>query len=197
MNATLPMSHLPPRGPRVPCMRTPGVSYGREHGFVLVMSLVFLLLLTILGATSMNTSSLQEKMAGNLRDQDMALQAADSALRGGEGQVVTLSSGGKPTASCPASNYIWTSSCISTANRFDKNWWNTNGLDYGGSGKQLLSLNDPRYVLEELEFTPDSLVLPPTGPKTGNQYYRITSRGTGLTDLSQSILQSNYRRRYN
>jgi type IV pilus assembly protein PilX len=51
-----------------------------EGGFVLVMSLVFLLLLTIIGVTAMNTTSLEEKMAHNVKDKTLSLQGADSAV---------------------------------------------------------------------------------------------------------------------
>ena len=69
----------------------------RQRGVTLVISLIFLLLLTILGVTAMNTSTLQEKMSGNLRDQDLAFQAAESALRGGEDAVNLIWVSGKPT----------------------------------------------------------------------------------------------------
>lgn len=47
-----------------------------QHGIVLVTALVFLLLLTMLATGSMRDTTLQERMAGNLRDRSLALQAA-------------------------------------------------------------------------------------------------------------------------
>lgn len=52
-----------------------------QSGAVLIISLIMLLLLTLIGTTAMQTSSLEEKMAGNMRDRDIAFQAAESALR--------------------------------------------------------------------------------------------------------------------
>ncbi|MCX7100437.1 MAG: PilX N-terminal domain-containing pilus assembly protein, partial [Methylobacter sp.] len=52
-----------------------------QSGAVLIISLIMLLLLTLIGTTAMQTSTLEEKMAGNLRDRDIAFQAAESALR--------------------------------------------------------------------------------------------------------------------
>src|SRR4030065_2112209 len=49
--------------------RSPG---RKEQGAALIFALVMLLLLTILGVTAITTSSLQEKMAGNIHDQDIA-----------------------------------------------------------------------------------------------------------------------------
>lgn len=49
-----------------------------QQGTVLVTSLLFLLIMTILGVSAMNTNVLEEKMVGNLRQQQIAFQAADS-----------------------------------------------------------------------------------------------------------------------
>ncbi|MFV3306618.1 PilX N-terminal domain-containing pilus assembly protein [Pseudomonas sp. NY15181] len=64
-----------------------------QQGAVLVVALIMLLLLTIIGISSMRSTTLQERMAGNLRDESHALQAAEAAIRQGEavvkGQSVT------------------------------------------------------------------------------------------------------------
>ena len=52
-----------------------------QSGVVLVISLIILLLLTIIGLSATQTTALEEKMAGNLRDKNLAFQAAESALR--------------------------------------------------------------------------------------------------------------------
>ena len=59
----------------------------QQSGAVLIISLIMLLLLTLIGASSMQTSSLEEKMAGNLRDRNLAFQAAESALRDAEQDI--------------------------------------------------------------------------------------------------------------
>ena len=55
-----------------------------QSGAVLIISLIMLLLLTLIGTTSMQTTTLEEKMAGNMRDRNIAFQAAESALRDAE-----------------------------------------------------------------------------------------------------------------
>src|SRR5690606_3767551 len=57
---------------------------GRERGAVLIVALVLLLVMTILGVSSLSSTTLQERMAGNLRDSNLAFQAAEAALREGE-----------------------------------------------------------------------------------------------------------------
>lgn len=57
------------------------------QGIALVTSLVFLLVLTLLATGAMRETTLQERMAGNLRDRNLALQAAEAALREAENWV--------------------------------------------------------------------------------------------------------------
>jgi type IV pilus assembly protein PilX len=58
-----------------------------QSGAVLVISLIMLLLLTLIGISSIQTTSLEEKMAGNLRDRNIAFQAAESAIRDAEQDI--------------------------------------------------------------------------------------------------------------
>ncbi len=62
----------------------------RETGAVLVVGLLILLVMTILGVASLQTTSLEERMAGNIRDRDLSLQAAESALRDAEAWLETI-----------------------------------------------------------------------------------------------------------
>lgn len=55
-----------------------------QTGAVLPISLVMLLLLTLIGVTGSQVTGLEEKMAGNMRDKNIAFQAAESALRDAE-----------------------------------------------------------------------------------------------------------------
>ena len=61
----------------------------KQRGAVLIVALIMLLLLTIIGLSSMRDTSLQENMAGNMRDSNLALQASEAALRQGEEEVVS------------------------------------------------------------------------------------------------------------
>jgi type IV pilus assembly protein PilX len=59
----------------------------QQHGVVLVVSLILLLLLTILAITASTSSSLQERMAGNAQESNVAFQASESALANLNAQV--------------------------------------------------------------------------------------------------------------
>lgn len=64
-----------PKGPR------------HQNGAVLLVSLVFLLLLTLLGISSMQNATLQEKMAGSLTLRNQTFQKAEAVLRLGESSI--------------------------------------------------------------------------------------------------------------
>ena len=58
-----------------------GMAYpARQTGAVLVISLILLMILTLLGLSSMKMTSLEEKMAANSQESIGALQSAESGL---------------------------------------------------------------------------------------------------------------------
>jgi len=52
----------------------------QQSGAVLIVAMIILVVLTLLGVTAMNTSSLQEKIASNTQEQVHAFQAAETGL---------------------------------------------------------------------------------------------------------------------
>lgn len=52
----------------------------RQNGIVLVVGLVFLLVLTILGVTSLRTTTLEQRMAGNMQQRTVAFQDAETRI---------------------------------------------------------------------------------------------------------------------
>jgi len=65
----------------------------QQRGMALIMALVILMILTILGVTAMTTSSLEEKMAGNIQEQTRAFQAAESGVSEAMVQILNSTTG--------------------------------------------------------------------------------------------------------
>jgi type IV pilus assembly protein PilX len=59
----------------------------RQRGAILIISLMFLVVLTMLALTTMSGITLEERMAGQYRDLNVAFQAAESAIRDAERDV--------------------------------------------------------------------------------------------------------------
>ena len=181
----------------------------RQQGAALILSLVFLLLLTILGITAVSTSTLQEKMAGNMKDQNVSFQAAESGLRGGETQLLSLASisiaasGLLPRPDSTGSGGVFSTGNVDAMNDA---WWGIplasppysggKSKEYGIVGTQEITwaAADPRYAIEMAGFKKDSLDAPTAyKPNPGMTYYRIWSRGVGGTTTAQSALQSTFK----
>lgn len=79
------------------------LNLAHQQGLALVMSLVILLVLTLLGITAMNTSSLQILMTGNSQYQTTALNDAEDVMRTAEDLVSNFV--GVAGATYPATGY--------------------------------------------------------------------------------------------
>ena len=56
----------------------------RQRGVALITTLILLVMMTIIAVTAARMAALEERMAGNTRDRDIALRAAEMGLRDAE-----------------------------------------------------------------------------------------------------------------
>jgi len=83
------------------CWPTPALLHP-ERGVVLLVALVMLLLVTVLGLASVRMLTLEERMAANSFDRNLAFQAAETALREGEALAqLQLQTANSPNAGSP------------------------------------------------------------------------------------------------
>jgi type IV pilus assembly protein PilX len=61
-----------------------------QRGVSLIVALVMLIVLTLIGVSSMNTAIVELKMAGSSQQQSIALNRADELLRVGEDRVLAI-----------------------------------------------------------------------------------------------------------
>lgn len=174
----------------------------KQQGVALIMALVFLVLLTILGLTAMNTTSLEEKMAGNIKDKNAAFQAAEAALSGAESWLFNKIDRPQPNPS--QGIYLFDST---TADLWESVSWpgTSNLVVYPNTPDQTISggltkvNTQPKYIIEDMgdyTFAGDSLNIPSNYKGKGKTILRITARGTGGTDAAVSMVQSTYGREY-
>ncbi len=64
------------------------ITVGSQDGMVLVVSLIMLLVLSLIGINSMRSANLEERMAGNMKQQQRSFQAAELALRTAEQAII-------------------------------------------------------------------------------------------------------------
>ncbi|MCW8889495.1 MAG: PilX N-terminal domain-containing pilus assembly protein, partial [Sedimenticola sp.] len=152
-----------------------------------------LLIMTILGLSSMQTTTMEEKMAGAIRDKQIAFQAGEVALREGEDFLTGATlpafndTGGlySPTGT---GGDQWQSVTWSASTEAACNCKFATGSV--GSG-----VPAPRYIIEELpegSLPGASLVV---GFSAGSQaaMYQVTARGAGKGG-GVAVLQTTYLR---
>ena len=175
----------------------------RQQGAALLFSLIILLLLTVIGVTVLQTTTLQERMAGAQRDRFIAFQAAEATVREAErflDQLVLPEFNGANGlfhhAAAPLPLVYETE-----GHRVDWqatfNQGSVAPRPYTGSSlDDMLPANAPRpsYVIEEVPSSTTSGPGASDEPVTEGFLYRITALATGPSGRSTVVLQVVYRR---
>jgi type IV pilus assembly protein PilX len=168
----------------------------RQRGATLVVALMILLVLTVLGLASMQVTRMEERMAGNSRDVNLAFQGAEAGLRDAEERIRVQAS--RPTTCIAMPCWVWRKDFLTPDLRDQPlTWWTTNATEYGVAGTREVTdvTRDPLVVVEDLGFVPDSLAVG-HGPPEGRNFYKITADSSGASDTAEAILESTYTRRY-
>lgn len=165
-----------------------------EKGIALLTALIFLVVLTILGLASMRSTTMQERMSGNLRDQSVATQAAEAALRDARADLtfgahanrrnvtassfpVTGSSTDCVKGLCGPATVLTRLSELAT-NLTDANKYAAYGEFSSAGALPGLSVQ-PRYIMELLPTTINAKLSLSSVTATAF-YVRITAQGYGL-----------------
>lgn len=200
------MSTVPAPSPtyRQPMTASPLLRRRGQAGISLVVVLLFLVILTLLGLSASLQSVSGERMARNARDHNIALQAAEAALRDARrdiGSVRMLAGRTGASATCDAVGFQ--GFCLPQDTAGERPVWDLYlqdparsvalGAITGLSAAQRMPLapaaggvsQQPRYLIEPLSDTSDGSL------KAGaTQYvYRITAIGFGASPETTVILQ--------
>jgi len=175
-----------------------------QEGFVLIVGLVILGLLTMLALSSMRDTTMQEKMAGASRDSGLAFQAAESALRDAENCITGTTTGcvfdasndahfAQDDAAFPAHNTL-----------FNATTWNT--IDPPGEPTALAGVpaDGVNYIIRQASTVSGDAGggkgadvgtgdYSKSKEKSSQAIYEITARGAGASGAGQSVLRVYYR----
>ena len=180
--------------------RNPSVP-ARQSGAALITSLLLLLVLTVLGVVMMQTSRMQERMAGNTRDLNLALQGAEGALRYGEAVIAAAPTapfastapctvcqlGALPVAMYDLTQFNWLTDPSAQTYGHAAGVTQTNLTQANGVGL----LNNPKYTVEYVNRVRDDL----SPNSDAINYYEVTSYSSGASGSAHVVLQSTYGRR--
>lgn len=162
----------------------------RQCGAALLIALVLLLVLTILGVTAMQTTTMQERMAGNLRDRMVAFEAAEAALREGEAYLEAFTVPPSPTGE--QGFYSEADYGDGEDSQWEQVDWDDDGqvreIDVDGTH------DGARYIVEDIEAFQEAGGVVVTGEADQEQYiYRVTAVGTGVGPDATVMLQSTFK----
>lgn len=185
-------------------MKYQSLKVKQQHGAVMLVGLVMLLLLTVIGLASIRGTDLQERMAGNMKDRNLAFQAAEAALRSAESNlnlVTNVKYDGTVVGFYPDCKNNTVTQFFPAANACPELWdstmWGARSVALPASTLPGL-VQPPRYEIEQVLV---SVVVANEGSgidqesndkTTDGEYYRVTSRGLGGTTDSEVILQTTF-----
>ncbi len=169
-----------------------------QAGVALFISLILLLVLTIIGVSSVQTTSLEVRMTRNEHDSMLAFQSAESALRDAEALIETLASTADFTDAGNNGLYI-VADMGDEAHYKDADVWeaaNSRAADTNVDGVA----SQPRFIVEhvasvlreENAYQQDDPYA--VGAADRVEIFRITARGIGGSQNASVVLQSNYGR---
>lgn len=156
-----------------------------QGGVVLPITLIFLVVMMVLGIAGIRNVMLEEKMTGNLRSQQLAFQAAEQALRFCEKKVEQGDPGVIVNPAGP----------IQTGASKGKNYWEV--ADSWHNSKISMSvpvtmagIADPLAARPECMVEELDLLFNPSNPRDQRRQFRITARGVGTISTAAVYLQS-------
>jgi len=174
------------------CMQSTGPT-SRQEGWVLIIGLVLLAMLSTLGLSLMQNTRLEEKMVSASREINLSFQAAESAIREAEAYIEAQSDG---TVFDKTEKGIY-SADDDEEDIFDPDsWTDTHSVLYGtyGLNSDLIGIGvQPRYMIKKMNIasegggeeskSPAADFDPTAYPETtsSSTIFRITARGTGGT----------------
>ncbi|MCQ2995918.1 PilX N-terminal domain-containing pilus assembly protein [Pseudomonas syringae] len=150
----------------------------RQKGMVLLVSLVFLLLLTLVGVSSMQNATLQEKMAGSVTVRNLSFQTAEAILRLGESEIqkagYSLAACTTPVGCAPPAD----STSVTAAGN-------------SSAGVPWVAAGGGFYVIQNIGVTASPINRPPTCSASSSvTLYRVTA--SAVQGVSRTVLESIY-----
>lgn len=178
----------------------------RQQGAALIISLLILLVMSILAVTSVTTTSMEEKMASNTRQERIAFEASEAALRTAEAWLTAnITNQSQIRANFDGSAALYSEivgpvsarAPLSWDTYNHGNWSSTNSVEVTDIAMidNASNSRNPRYVIEyvgRFDRRGRGGPLTYTGPDVREFAFRITAIGWGLDTTAQYLLQSTF-----
>lgn len=174
-----------------------------QQGFSLIMTMLFMVSALVLGVSVMGVNVMQERIIGNTRDKNLALQAAEAALRDAERDIrlsITPATDFRDdclAGLCSAPSFRSPISALPVDRQVGFSWTSAaNVRTYGQftASAALPSVSaQPVYVIErigDMGMAVGQSMGMGINPQAPGTAFRITTRATGARPETVVILQS-------
>ena len=165
----------------------------KQNGFILIVSLIFLVIMSMLGIAMFGGVSMDETMSGNEREKSRALDVAQATLNYADNWLqtnpnVSLGNTLNPGVTCTAT----TSSAICNnplTSPTDPTTWisSSSGIlpasSVSATGGQYTYASQPKYYVQFLAYAPGT---------TSTAYYQVTATATGGNNTATTVVQAVY-----
>lgn len=173
----------------------------RQQGVALVVALVLLVLVTLVGLAAIRGTTMQQKMASNLYDREIAFQSTEAALRAAAAAILTNSA--VIARNCGAGGVLCQGDPFTdTANPVAASAIITvpQGTGSGQYSADTVAAGQPQYIIENMGDWPDpnlnvgynqsanAAQYGAQGTATSAIYYRITARSSNPTNTGDRAI---------
>ena len=159
----------------------------KPRGMALVVSLLLLVAITLLAVSTMRSTTMQERMASNLNDRELAKQVVESTIRQAAGQLP------------PAAGAAWYTPTLPVPVAGTPDIWQTPAA-WANAGVIVVTIDGVNYTGQFLVENVGSWVNRDTpsckakdDPQCESQTYRVTARTTPTAGRASVILQAIWR----
>lgn len=171
-----------------------------QRGVALVVALLLLVVITLVGLAAVRGTIMQQKMAGNMYDRQIAFQSAEAAMRAAAASIPT--SPGNIARNCQSASVICLSNPFNDPNLPAGSIKTLGTADYTAG---TLATGQPQYVIENMGNFQDASTntgfnqsanshnYGVNGGSMSNIYYRVTARSgdpTKVGDRAVVVLQA-------
>jgi len=167
----------------------------QQNGAVMVISLILLMVVTLIAVSSMRGTMLEEKMAGNTLDRNLAFQSAESAVREAEIAIEGVASLGNLDGTAG----LFGLTDVEPEATYAATW--TDATQHVVTNASYGAYQAPEYFIKHFTTvtgTEGALNMSGYGDNKGSgdvSVFRITARGTGgNADSAEVILRTHYGR---
>jgi type IV pilus assembly protein PilX len=141
----------------------------RQRGAILIIALIMLVLLTVLSVAGLRATTMDERVAGNARDKEKAMQSAETAVR----RCLAELTADNPTY--PTTKIIAQATAASRPNWEYESVWTASASSVSMPASAAV-ISAPQCLVEKL----------PGGS------FRVTARAKGGSDGANVMLQATY-----